>query len=71
MRGIIPAENLLFDPEIEKTIRKNRSFLRKKKKAMTEVPPEILDQIRTETEEQLRAEYVRTNLVLHIYTYKF
>src|ERR1044072_790729 len=60
MRGTIPAENLLFDPEIEKTIRKNRSLLRKKK-AMEEVPQEIRDQIRTKAEEQLRAEYARTD----------
>ena len=60
MRGTIPAEELLFDPEIEKTIRKNRSLLRKKK-AMEDVPQEIRDQIRTEAEEQLRAEYARTD----------
>src|ERR1044072_1252336 len=56
MRGTISAEELLFDPEIEKTIRKNRSLLRKKK-TMEDVPQEIRDQIRTEAEEQLRAEY--------------
>src|ERR1044072_6244621 len=61
MRGTIPAEELLFDPEKEKTIRKNRSLLRKKKKAMEDVPQEIRDQIRTETEEQLRAEYAHTD----------
>ena len=60
MRGTVAAEELLFDPEIEKTIRKNRSLLRKKK-AMEDVPQEIRDQIRTEAEEQLRAEYARTD----------
>ena len=60
MRGTIPAEELLFDPEIEETIGKNMSLLRKKK-AMEDVPQEIRDQIRTEAEEQLRAEYARTD----------
>ena len=40
MRGTTATEELLFDPEIEKTIRKNRSLLRKKK-AMEDVPQEI------------------------------
>src|ERR1044072_7126792 len=59
MRGIIPAENLLYILEIEKSLRKNRALL-SKKKAM-EVPQETRDQIRTEMEEQLRAEYARTD----------
>src|ERR1044072_1333930 len=59
MRGTVPAENLLYIPEIEKSLRKNRALLRKKK-AM-EVPQEILDQIRIEAEEHLRAEYARTD----------
>src|ERR1044072_4297011 len=60
MRCTISVEELLFDPEIEKTIRKNMSLLRKKK-AMEDVPQEILDQICTEAEEQLRDEYARTD----------
>src|ERR1044072_5568642 len=60
MRGTIPAEELLFDPEIEKIIRKNRSLLRKKKD-MEDVPQEIRDPIRTEADEQLRDEYARTD----------
>src|ERR1044072_2969441 len=60
MRGTIPAEELLFDLEIEKTIRK-KVFIKKKKKVVEDVPQEIRDQIRTEAEEQLRAEYARSD----------
>src|ERR1044072_6816947 len=64
MRGSVNPDCLLFDPEIEKTARKNRALQKKKKaatSAMGDVPAEVLERIRREIEERLRAEYTRTD----------
>src|ERR1044072_8781772 len=64
MRGTVDPNLLLFDPEIEKTSRQNKAKRRKKETStstMGEVPAEILERIRRETEERLRAEYTRTD----------
>ncbi|XP_057443902.1 uncharacterized protein LOC130736066 [Lotus japonicus] len=59
MRGTVDRNSLLFDPEIEKTARKNRAQQRKQKQAktMAETPEQIEARIRAEFEGRYDADY--------------
>src|ERR1044072_6023853 len=59
MRGTVDRKSLLFDPEIEKTARRNPALQRKKKQAnaMAETPEQMEARIRAEYEGRYAIDY--------------